>query len=125
MIGTRREVHIIDHDIGVTESLSLLLKHLNVDIVYHTSAEQFLDQLSQLEPDYLIVEIQLPGISGLELLQRLKRKNIIIPTIFIASYGNMSAVVNNRHVDVVDFLEKPFIARQLLKHIQQMLDTDR
>lgn len=121
MNNPKQQVHIIDKDYPITHSLSVLLQSVDAEIICHYSAENFLDRLAPPLPACLITEIELPGISGLELLKRLRSWHIHIPTILITTNSDIPTAVHSMRAGAIDFLEKPFIEHQLFSRIRQVL----
>lgn len=119
-------VHIVDDDPQVRESLNLLFCSIGLNVEPYTSAEEFLDRYKDDTglPRCLVLDIRMPGLSGLGLQERLQSANISIQTIIITGYGDVSMAVQAMNAGAVDFIEKPFSHQQLLSRVQEALDRD-
>lgn len=115
-------VYIVDDDDATRDALRTLLTTLEVNIETFSCAEEFLDGGFDTECTCLIADVNLPGQSGVELLQRLKRLNRCVPTIILDSSGDVQAAVQAMRVGVIDFIEKPFVDRVLIKRICDVLN---
>ena len=117
-------VCILDDDISVRDSLTALLEPLSIRILTYSNAQDFLDSLETQEaPDCLITEVDLPGLSGLQLLEQLSRLGHRVPTIFLSRDGNVRTAVHAMRVGAVDFIEKPFINGTLLQNVKKIISA--
>lgn len=114
-------VCIIDGDAAVRDSLRALLGELDVCVRLYAQAEDFLRGPSSLRPVCLITELYLPGISGLDLLQEMRARSLQIPTIILASDSDVPTAVRVMRAGAIDFIDKPFVHRLLLKRVRQLL----
>jgi two-component system, LuxR family, response regulator FixJ len=101
-------VHVIDDDDAVRQSLMFLLKTAGYDARTYESASTFLDQLPQLKTGCIVTDVRMPGMSGLDLLRRLKELQIAAPVIIITGHGDVPLAVEAMKSGASDFLEKPF-----------------
>src|ERR1700689_5320775 len=118
-------VFLIDDDAGVRASIEGLLKSVGLRSEGFGTAEEF---LQNKEPDglsCLVLDVSLPGVSGLELQRRLADAGVRIPIIFITGHGDIPMTVKAMKSGAVEFLTKPFDDQDLLDAIQQALDRDR
>ena len=115
-------IHIIDDDESVRQSLEFLLKSAKLDVRAHDSASAFLDALPNLNPACVITDVRMPGLSGIELLKRLKTSANSIPVIVITGHGDVPLAVEAMKHGAVDFLEKPFDDELLLKTVHSALN---
>jgi two-component system, LuxR family, response regulator FixJ len=117
-------IYIVDDDEGVRNSLRFLLK--SVGHVCHTlaSAQEFLERYQPKQPGCLILDVRMPGMSGLELQQQLNLRGAIIPVIFITGHGDVPMAVEAMQHGASDFLQKPFRDQDLLDRIQRALERD-
>jgi two-component system response regulator FixJ len=115
-------IHIIDDDESVRQSLEFLLKSAKLDVQAHDSASAFLDALPNLNPACVITDVRMPGLSGIELLKRLKTSANSIPVIVITGHGDVPLAVEAMKHGAVDFLEKPFDDELLLKTVHSALN---
>lgn len=107
-------VLVVDDDPTVRESLTLLMETLGFSIQTFDSAEAFLLNYSPVNPGCLILDINMPGMSGLELQLELSRRKIHLPIIFLTGYGNIPLTVRTIKAGAVDFLTKPVQGRLLI-----------
>lgn len=117
----RETVFVVDDDSSVRDALSLLLSLRGYPTATFASAEDF---LAAVQPEWrgcLILDIRMPGMSGLELQRRLVDKGPTLPVIVITAHGDVAAARQAFLADAVDFIEKPFDGEQLLAAIQTAL----
>ena len=107
-------IHIIDDDPSTLKYLSELVGTLDFKSKTYGTASEFLDTYSDDGLGCLILDLRLPGISGLELQQQLSGNNIDLPVIMISGFGDVSTAVKAMKAGVLDFLEKPFRGQDLL-----------
>ena len=114
-------VHIIDDDEALRESLAFLLGTAHLEVRTYESATVFLDALPRVEPGCIITDMRMPGISGVELLRRLKSLEAAFPVIVITGHGDVPLAVEAMKLGAVDFLEKPFEDDALIAAVQSAL----
>lgn len=118
-------VHIVDDDDAVRDALSLLMQAENIPYQSYASAEEFLDkhkyEHEQLQLGCLLLDIRMPGMNGLELLELLNKQNVTIPVVFITGHGDVSMAVNAMKAGATDFIEKPFDNARLLSLVRNCL----
>jgi len=126
MTAREREaiVFVVDDDEAVRSSLRLLLKSLGIPAVTHGSAAEFLAAYNAEQPGCIILDVRMPGMSGLELQDELNRRGAIIPVIFITGHGDVPMAVEAMQHGAVDFLQKPFSDKDLTDRIQRAIATD-
>ncbi len=107
-------VHIVDDDEAVRDALSLLMQAEDIPSQTYASAEEFLDQHAQFKLGCLLLDVRMPGMNGLELLDLLKQQDVSIPVIFISGHGDVSMAVKAMKAGASDFIEKPFDNEHLL-----------
>jgi FixJ family two-component response regulator len=117
-------VCIVDRDSSVRDSLRVLVGTLGVNVRVFPSAEAFLSGYDIPPGTCVVTEVDLPGISGLELQERLCELDSPPPVILLTSRSNVQIAVRAMRSGAVDFLEKPFIERVLLSSIRQALNLD-
>ena len=115
-------VYLVDDDAAVRDSLTTLLSSVNLESRAYASAQAFYTDHEPGRPGCLVLDICMPGISGLELQERLSRERSSIPVIIITGHGNVQAAVQSMKLGAVDFIEKPFPQDQLLDRIRKALD---
>jgi two-component system, LuxR family, response regulator FixJ len=114
-------VHIIDDDDALRESLAFLLSTAQIAVCSHASAAAFLEQLPDANLGCVITDVRMPGLSGIELLKRLKERKVGVPVIVITGHGDVPLAVEAMKFGAVDFLEKPFDDEVLLASVQSAL----
>jgi FixJ family two-component response regulator len=117
-------VFVIDDDPAVRKSLRLLIQSVNLPVETYESGQEFLDRIDGSRPGCVILDLRMPGISGLELQQRLAVRHITMPIIFISGHGDLPSAVSAMRAGAVDFLEKPFRGQALLDRVHQALRQD-
>jgi FixJ family two-component response regulator len=117
-------VFVVDDDEAVRSSLRLLLKSLGIPAVTHGSASEFLAAYDAEQPGCIILDVRMPGMSGLELQDELNRLGAIIPVIFITGHGDVPMAVEAMQHGAVDFLQKPFSDKDLTDRIQRAIAAD-
>jgi FixJ family two-component response regulator len=118
-------VFVIDDDVEVRASIQGLLKAAGLRSESFTTAEEFQNRKEPDGPGCLVLDVSLPGVSGLELQRKLADAGVRIPVIFITGYGDIPMTVKAMKTGAVEFLTKPFVAEDLLNAIQQAFDRDR
>ena len=118
-------VFVIDDDEAVRTSLRLLLKSVGLPVETFASAQEFLDQFDGDRPGCLVLDIRMPGMSGLDLQQKLNAVHSITPIVFITGHGDVPMAVEAMQAGAVDFIQKPFRDQDLIDGIHRALDTDR
>jgi FixJ family two-component response regulator len=117
-------VFVIDDDVEVRASIQGLLKTVGLRSESFGTAEEFLRSNKSDGPGCLILDVSLPGVSGLELQRKLSEAGVRIPIIFITGHGDIPMTVKAMKFGAVEFLTKPFIDQDLLDAIQQAFDRD-
>ncbi len=118
-------VFVVDDDASIREALSSLIESAGMQVQTFTSAQDFLQHKRPLTPACLVLDVRLPGLSGLELQRKLAPVNKRIPIIFITGHGDIPMSVQAMKAGAVEFLPKPFSDVQLLNAIQQAIERDR
>jgi FixJ family two-component response regulator len=118
-------VFVVDDDISMREALNNLFRSVGLEVKTFGAAQEFLSSERADAPGCLVLDIRLPGWSGLDLQIRLAEANIHIPIIFITGHGDIQMSVRAMKAGAVEFLTKPFRDQDLLDAVQQALDRDR
>ena len=118
-------VFIVDDDEAVRNSLRLLVKSVGLSATALVSAQEFLASYDPLQPGCLVLDVRMPGMSGLELQQQLNLRGAVIPVIFITGHGDVPMAVAAMQQGAFDFLQKPFRDQDLMDRIQRALEKDR
>lgn len=125
MSAEEGSVFIVDDDPSICAALSRLFKSVGLPAQTFASAREFLDQAPGLGPGCLILDMRLPGLSGLDLQGELARAGIRLPIIFLTAHGSVPLSVKAMKAGAVDFLEKPVEDQTLLDAVYQALETGR
>jgi FixJ family two-component response regulator len=118
-------VYVIDDDAAIREALGSLVRSVGLGVETFASAQEF---LASDRPDIsgcLILDVRMPGLSGLELQSELSQANIHLPIIFLTGHGDIPMTVRAMKAGAVEFLTKPFRDQDLLDAISQAIDLDR
>ena len=118
-------VHIVDDDKAVRESLGDLLRSMDYLVTLYGSASEFLDVELPDTPACLVLDVRLPGTSGLELQEYLTRLNIRVPVIFMTGFGDILMSVKGMKAGAVDFLTKPVRDQDLLDAVAAAIRMDQ
>lgn len=115
-------IAIVDDDISIRKSLDRLIRSAGLKVLVFASAEEFLNSAQPLKADCLILDIQLPGMSGIELLHYLKTQKYKVPIIFITAHGSDEQARSEAASDwTVAYLIKPFSGEELLDAVNAAL----
>lgn len=118
-------VFVIDDDESMREALNSLIRSVGLNVVTFASAQEFLQSPRPDVAACLILDVRMPGLSGLDLQRDLTAANIHIPIIFITGHGDIPMSVRAMKAGAVEFLTKPFRDQDLLDAIHQALERDR
>jgi len=125
MPHTASTVYIVDDDEAVRDSLRWLLEANTYRVKAFASAEAFLVEYRDDQPGVLIVDVRMPGMSGLQLQEELLARNSPMPVVFITGHGDVPMAVNTMKKGAMDFIQKPFKEEELLGLVERMLDEAR
>lgn len=117
-------VFIVDDDRAVRESLRFLLESVGLAARTYAGADEFLARYDPQTPGCLVLDVRLPGMSGLDLQQVLGERGIRLPVIIITGHGDVPVAVRAMKAGAVDFIEKPFSDQTLLDRVRSALDRD-
>ncbi len=120
----QQTVFIVDDDPAVRDALSWMIGTLQLPVETFESAQDFLDSYDPERPGCLVLDVRLPGMSGLQLQQKLKEENIELPVIIITGHGDVPMAVRAIQAGAVNFFEKPFRDQEVLDCIQEALLQD-
>jgi FixJ family two-component response regulator len=118
-------VFVVDDDATVRRSTERLVRTLGVGIQTFASAREFLDSARIERPACLVLDIQMPGLSGLDLQRELAQKGIEIPIVFLSGHGDIPMTVRAMKAGAVEFLTKPVKSRDLLTAIRSAIERGR
>ena len=125
MTETTPIVFVVDDDPSVREALSSLIRSVGLSVKTFSSAQEFLTSQRPDAPACLVLDVRLPGLSGLDLQRELAATHSSIPIIFITGHGDIPMTVEAMKAGAVEFLTKPFRDQDLLDAIQQAIERDR
>jgi two-component system, LuxR family, response regulator FixJ len=114
-------VHVIDDDEALRDSLTFLLRTAGLQVQTHASASAFLAVLPGADLACIVTDVRMPGMSGIELLRRLKELGISVPVIVVTGHGDVPLAVEAMKFGAADFLEKPFDDEILLASVRSAL----
>src|SRR5258708_28074051 len=118
-------VFVVDDDSSVRDGLVDLISSVGMTAKSYASAQEFVQHKRQNAPACLVLDVRLPGLSGLDLQRQLGQSGHSIPIIFITGHGDIPMSVRAMKDGAVEFLTKPFRDQDLLDAIHQALDSDR
>ncbi|MBA3903473.1 MAG: DNA-binding response regulator [Rhodocyclaceae bacterium] len=122
---TEQRVYIVDDDEAMRDSLAWLVESQGFDVTAYDSAEAFLTACRDDMAGCLVLDVRMPGMSGLELYERLNARHCTLPVVFITGHGDVPMAVAALKKGAVDFIEKPFGDQDMLRLIRQCLERDR
>ncbi len=117
-------VYVVDDDDAVRKSLRFLFKSLALTADCYATAQDFLAHYRPEQPGCLVLDVRMPGMSGLELQQELNLRGAMLPVIFITGHGDIPMAVEAMQHGAFDFLQKPFRDQDLLDRVQRALAKD-
>jgi FixJ family two-component response regulator len=125
MKPSQNRVYVVEDDASMRDAIKNLLRSVGLEPQLFATAQEFLDAKRPDLPSCLILDVRLPGLSGLDLQRELSAANIRIPIIFITAHGDIPMSVRAMKAGAVEFLTKPFRDQDLLDAIQASLAQDR
>jgi two-component system response regulator FixJ len=114
-------VHVIDDDEAVRDSLKFLLEAARLPVRTYESAMSFMGVLAQVGAGCVITDVRMPDMSGIELLRRLRARDLRLPVIVITGHGDIPLAVEAMKIGAIDFFEKPFDDESLLSAVRSAL----
>ena len=124
MTKNKQTVFIVDDDEPVRGALQLLMKSVGHDAKTFATGDEFLAACSPGIPGCLILDIRMPGMSGLELQEKLHQQGVNIPIIFITGHGDVPMAVEAMKQGALEFLQKPFREQDLVDRVNEALEKD-
>jgi FixJ family two-component response regulator len=124
-LDARSLVFIIDDDLAMRDSMKFLLRSVGQETEAFASASEFLQKKLPDVPACLVVDIRLPGLSGLDFQAELARTNVQIPIVFMTGHGDIPMTVKAMKAGAIEFLSKPFRDQDMLDAIGIGLERDR
>ena len=117
-------VFVVDDDRAMRESLSWLLDSVGLRVRSYATAADFLAEHDPAQPGCLVLDVRMPGMSGLDLQSELASRGVELPTIVITGHAEVSMAVRAVKAGAIDFIEKPFSDQLLLDRVRQALEVD-
>jgi len=117
-------VMVVDDDSGVRNAMRALLKSVGLGAVLYASAQEFLGAYDPQQPGCLLLDIRMPGMSGMDLQQELNLRGAVVPVIFMSGHADIPMAVEAMQHGAFDFLQKPFRDQDLLDRIQKAIAKD-
>ena len=118
-------VYVIDDDVALRDALSSLFRSVGLHVEQFGSASELLQVKLPETPSCLVLDIRLPGVSGLDFQGHLAKSGILMPIVFITGHGDIPMSVRAMKAGAVDFLTKPFRDQDMLDAVFAALDSDR
>src|ERR1700757_5067324 len=118
-------VFVVDDDASIRESLKDLIESAGLNVQTFASAQEFLASPRSDAASCLVLDVQLPGLSGLDLQQELTKRDVQLPIIFITGHGDIPMTVRAMKAGALEFLTKPFHDQDLLYAVEQAMNSGR
>lgn len=119
------KVYLVDDDEAVLDAIRMLLTSVDYEVEIFSNPQSFLEVASGISAGCLLLDVRMPGMSGLELQQQLRQRGIPVPIIFITGHGDVPMAVQAMQAGAFDFLQKPFRDQDLLDRIGEALALDQ
>lgn len=120
-IPTTDTIHVVDDDPALRDSLSVLLQAHDFEVVLHENAEQFLGCAGKIQAGCVLIDVNMPGMSGIDLLAELRVRGFKLPCIVMTGAGQVSLAVRAMKAGAADFVEKPFESNILIESLREAL----
>ncbi len=124
-MNAKGTVFVVDDDPAMRDSLRWLLESVDLEVRTFESAGRFLEGLEPTRPSCLVLDVRMPGLSGLDLQAELVRRDVGIPVIMISGHGDVPVAVRAMRAGAIDFIEKPFSDQLLLDRVRQAIERDQ
>lgn len=118
-------VFVVDDDPSMRDSLRWLIESIGLQVEPFSNADAFLEEFTGDVPGCLVLDVRMPGTSGMELLDTLKGRGVKLPIIMISGHGDVPMAVQALKRGAIDFLEKPFRDQELLEQISRAIEVDQ
>ena len=118
-------IHVVDDDEALRDSMTWMLEGNNYKVATYESGEAFLRVINPAMAGCVVLDVRMPGMSGLELFEELGRRRCTLPVVFITGHGDVPMAVSALKKGAVDFIEKPFSEADMLRLIEQCLTLER
>ena len=117
-------IFVVDDDEAVRLSTEMLIRSMGLRVESFESAAEFLEDFDPQQPGCIILDIRMPGMSGLELQEHLNEIQATIPVIFVTGHGDVPMAVKAMKAGAIDFIQKPFRDQELIDRVHAALDHD-
>ena len=117
-------VYVVDDDISVRKAMTRMFKSLGLEVATFSTAREFLDCRQKDVPGCLILDVQMPGLTGLELQEELVAHQVDLPIVFMTGHGDIPMTVKAMRSGAVDFLPKPVDEQQLVQTVHQAIERN-
>lgn len=118
-------VFVVDDDPAIRDAVRQIVTSVGLGVETYSTAQEFLDKYDSSRPGCLVLDVRMPGRSGLDLQRDLARRNVPLPVIIITGFADVHLAVRALKAGAVDFIEKPFSTQVLLDRIEDALEKDR
>jgi FixJ family two-component response regulator len=122
--GSEPTVFVVEDDDAVRDALSMLIRSVGLAVETFVDARAFLNAYKPARPGCLVLDVRMPGMSGLELQESLTRMGSTLPIVFVTGHGDVPIAVNAMRSGAVNFLQKPFDEQELLDSVHHSIDQD-
>lgn len=119
------KVHVVDDDPGMRDSVSFLLESVGIDVACYESAEDFLERYDAQMRGCLLLDVRMPGMSGLQLHEKLREESIKLPVIIVTAHSDVPMAVAAMRNGAFDLIEKPYNDQLLIDRVREAIDRDR
>ncbi len=117
-----RLVHLVDDDEAIRHSASFMLRHAGFRVRTYADGVTFLEQLDGLERGCILLDVQMPGMDGLEVQDRLNHSGVAMPVIVLTGHGDVAVAVRAMKAGAVDFVEKPYAKQTLIEALSRAFE---
>nr|WP_286206650.1 response regulator transcription factor [Thauera linaloolentis] len=124
-VAPEQIIHVVDDDEALRDSMTWMLEGNGYRVLTYESAEAFLRVCRPDMAGCVVLDVRMPGMSGLEMFEELGRRRCTLPVVFITGHGDVPMAVSALKKGAVDFIEKPFSERDMLRLIEQCLMLER
>jgi FixJ family two-component response regulator len=121
---TQQTVYIIDDEDDLRDALSMLMRAVGLRVATFASARDFLQNIQQRESGCLVLDIRMPGMSGIELQAELHKRRVRLPIVFLTGHGDVPLAVQAMKAGAVDFIQKPLDEHRLVVAVMNALKSN-
>ena len=124
MPDPQHSVHIVDDDSAVRASIGFLVESVNLNALEYLSADEFMANYRDMSPGCIILDLRMPGVSGLEAVNMMRDQSILEPIVIMTGHGDVPVAVRALKLGVFDFLEKPCNDNLLIETVHRAISKD-